>query len=281
MFKKKWFGPVLWAAIIGVGLTWGPGLQASAADKALKNGEYTLDYNILKAENDSVSMANDYFEKPARIYVKDSKIEMEIQLNHSEWITDFKTARGSSYSDVRVISNNAAKDTRVVRFPVESLSTPLKSQIHVTVPSVDYDHDYTIRFDFKQDSLTQINASQTAQKSSSASGTAASKDTKVSKDVKAASGSAPAASASTESKQSTDTKVVSSSSQVASSTGGQAAGKASVAESQQSGAVAANTVNQPIEDNPHTGDEVPYGWLLVGLAVSALFIGRTVLAAKK
>lgn len=280
MFKKKWFGPVLWAAIIGVGLTWGPGLQASAADKALKNGEYTLDYNILKAENDSVSMANDYFEKPARIYVKDSKIEMEIQLNHSEWITEFKTARGSSYSDVRVISNNAAKDTRVVRFPVESLSTPLKSQIHVTVPSVDYDHDYTIRFDFKQDSLTQINASQTTQKSSSASGAAAPKDTKVSKDVKAASGSAPAASASTENKKSTGTKVAASSSQAVSSTG-QSAGKTSAAESRQSGAVDTNAANQPVEDNPHTGDEAPYGWLLVGLAVSALFIGRTVLAAKK
>lgn len=43
---------------------------AATASPKLADGTYTLKYNILKAENDSVSMANDYFEKPAKLYVK-------------------------------------------------------------------------------------------------------------------------------------------------------------------------------------------------------------------
>lgn len=40
------------------------------AEAALADGTYTLNYTVTKAENDSASMANDYFEKPATVFVK-------------------------------------------------------------------------------------------------------------------------------------------------------------------------------------------------------------------
>lgn len=122
------------------------------------DGSYTMNYVIKKAEDDSASMANDYFEKPAAIQIKDGKTTVEITLNHSEWITEFKVPKGGSYGDVAVISKDTTADKRVVSFQVSTLTEPLLAKIHVTVPSIDYDHDYTIRFVFDQESMKLVKA---------------------------------------------------------------------------------------------------------------------------
>lgn len=159
---KRWKGvPILFfTVVLGLVLCISPKAQAEAI--ALQDGEYTVDYNILKAENDSVSMANDYFEKPAVIHVNNGKIEAEIRLNHSAWITEFKVPHGGGYIDTTTVSSNSATDTRIARFPLQSLESPLVSKIHVTVPSVDYDHDYTIRFAFDNSSLTPVKTEKSA-----------------------------------------------------------------------------------------------------------------------
>lgn len=159
---KRWRGvPILFfAAVLGLVLCISPKVQAEAT--ALQDGKYTVDYNILKAENDSVSMANDYFEKPAVIHVNNGKIEAQIQLNHSAWITEFKVPAGGGYVDATTVSSDSAADTRVARFPLQSLESPLESKIHVTVPSVDYDHDYTIRFAFDSSSITEDKSEKSA-----------------------------------------------------------------------------------------------------------------------
>jgi heme uptake protein IsdC len=159
---KKWKGiPILFlAAVIGLVLCVAPKVHAEAF--ALQDGEYKVDYNILKAENDSVSMANDYFEKPAVVRVKNGKLEAEIRLNHSGWITEFKVPNGGGYVETTTVSSDSAADTRVARFPVQNLESPLVAKIHVTVPSVDYDHDYTIRFAFDSSSIGPIKAEKSA-----------------------------------------------------------------------------------------------------------------------
>lgn len=113
------------------------------------DGMYTVDYVIKKAEDESVSMANDYFEKPATLSVSGGKIKVRLQLNHSEWITDFQVPGGNS----KVISSNKKADTRVVEFVVKDIGQPVISKIHVTVPAIDYDHDYTIRLVFNRASM--------------------------------------------------------------------------------------------------------------------------------
>ncbi|MFM9281163.1 heme uptake protein IsdC [Paenibacillus jiagnxiensis] len=159
---KRWKGvPILFfTAVLGLVLCVTPKVQAEAI--ALQDGEYSVDYNILKAENDSVSMANDYFEKPAVIHVNNGKLEAEIRLNHSAWITEFKVPDGGGYVDTTTVSSDSVADTRVARFPLQSLESPLAAKIHVTVPSVDYDHDYTIRFAFDSSSITPVKAEKSA-----------------------------------------------------------------------------------------------------------------------
>ncbi|WP_026672657.1 heme uptake protein IsdC [Alkalihalobacterium bogoriense] len=127
---------------------------AYAAD--LADGTYTINYTVLKAENDSVSMANDYWEKPAKIFVENGQMTMQMKINHSDWVTEFKVKSGGGFANTSVISEDSAANTRVVQFKVNDLSTPLESKIHVTVDSIDYDHDYTVRFRFDTNSLKTI-----------------------------------------------------------------------------------------------------------------------------
>jgi len=127
-----------------------------AASSGLANGTYTLKYDVLKAENNSVSMANDYFEKPAKLYVKNGKMTMQVQLNHSEWTTQFKVKYKGKITDTKVIQSNSKKDTRIVQFPIADIKNPIVSKIHVTVSSYNYDHDYTIRLALDQKSLKAI-----------------------------------------------------------------------------------------------------------------------------
>lgn len=138
---------------------------AAAASPKLADGTYTLKYNILKAENDSVSMANDYFEKPAKLYVKKGQMTIQIKLNHSEWTTGFKVNYKGKIMDTKVIQKDAKTDTRIVQFPITSVNSPLISKIYVTVPAYSYDHDYTIRFAFDSKSIKKVAAAQSAKSS--------------------------------------------------------------------------------------------------------------------
>jgi heme uptake protein IsdC len=158
--------------------------EARAA-ATLSDGTYTVDYVIAKAENDSVSMANDYFEKPATLSVKNGKVSAQIQMNHSKWITIFKTPDNDSFVDAKVVSSDSDADTRVVQFNVDDLSKPLIAKIHVTVESVNYDHDYTIRFIFDTKSIKSVGSAHSASGKASEAGVATPEPTKQASAVKA------------------------------------------------------------------------------------------------
>lgn len=119
--------------------------QASAN---VADGTYDINYVIQKAENDSASMANDYFEKPAKLIVKNGEMRVQIPMNHSAWITEFKAPENGNFVDAKVVSKDESADKRTVEFRIDDLSKPVAAKIHVVVPNVNYDHNYTIRFAF-------------------------------------------------------------------------------------------------------------------------------------
>ncbi|MFF2093759.1 heme uptake protein IsdC [Paenibacillus sp. NPDC058174] len=124
----------------------------------LADGTYSIAYTVLKAEDDSVSMANDYWEKPATMYAEKGKLTVQLQINHSQWVKEFKVEAGGSYTEAKQVSKNDSADTRVVKFQVDDFSKPVMAKIHVIVESIDYNHKYTIRMAFDNDSLTLIKA---------------------------------------------------------------------------------------------------------------------------
>lgn len=133
-------------------------LYPAKAAFTLADGEYTIDYKVLTADSDSVSIANDYWDKPAKLLVKDGVITVQLQLNHSEWIVEYTSVYNGSFSAVDVISRDRVADTRVVQFKVNDLSTPVESKIHVIVPDIDYDNHYTIRLAFDTESIKSVQA---------------------------------------------------------------------------------------------------------------------------
>lgn len=156
--KQRFVLPIGWLIVFAILLgSVLPEAATAASSSRPAKGTYTLDYDILRAEDNSVSMANDYFEKPAKLYVTGTKMTMQITINHSTWTTKFKVKYKGKIIDSKVIRTNAAKDTRIVQFPIADLNTPTISQIHVTVPSYSYDHDYTIRFKPDLKSLKKVN----------------------------------------------------------------------------------------------------------------------------
>lgn len=118
------------------------------ASAQLADGTYDINYVIQKAENDSASMANDYFEKPAKLIVKKGEMRVQVPMNHSAWITEFKAPENGNFVDAKVVSKDESADKRTVEFKVDDLSKPAAVKIHVVVPNANYDHHYTIRFAF-------------------------------------------------------------------------------------------------------------------------------------
>ena len=69
-------------------------------------------------------MANDYFEKPAKLIVKNGEMRVQVPMNHSAWITEFKAPKNGNFVDAKVVSKDESADKRTVEFKVDDLSKP-------------------------------------------------------------------------------------------------------------------------------------------------------------
>lgn len=134
---------------------------SNAQAATLKDGTYSVNYNVLKAEGNAVSMANDYWLKPAKVIAKNGKLTVQMTIKNSSWVTEFKVPGNGGYVDTTVLSTNKKANTRIVQFQAQSLSKPIKSKIHVTVKSADYDHDYTIQLKFDERSMKSLSSNST------------------------------------------------------------------------------------------------------------------------
>ncbi|MER0140991.1 NEAT domain-containing protein [Bacillus safensis subsp. safensis] len=121
---------------------------SSASAAGLADGQYSAQYVVWKADSDSTSTANTYFEKPAKLVVKNGKIKAQVTLTNSSWITSFKTLDQGVYKDAKVISTNAAANKRTVEFNVNSLTEVVPAKVSVTVPAIGYTGNYDIRLKF-------------------------------------------------------------------------------------------------------------------------------------
>ena len=134
---------------------------SNAQAATLKDGTYSVNYNVLKAEGNAVPMAKDYWLKPAKKKKKNGKLTVQMTIKNSSWVTEFKVPGNGGYVDTTVLSTNKKANTRIVQFQAQSLSKPIKSKIHVTVKSADYDHDYTIQLKFDESSMKSLSSNST------------------------------------------------------------------------------------------------------------------------
>ena len=103
---------------------------------------------MLQAENDSVSIANDYFEKPAKLTIDKDGQYLQFTVNHAKWVQFIKSASGESFADVDVVSEDLENDKSVIAFKVDGdITEPLLMQMHVIIKEMEpqYDHKYSVR----------------------------------------------------------------------------------------------------------------------------------------
>ncbi|PEF32564.1 NEAT domain-containing protein, partial [Bacillus wiedmannii] len=70
--------------------------------KALKDGEYSIGFKVLKDQTEEISMMNTYTKSPAVLKVKDGKKYVSFTLTNSAWITKFEFEKNSSFVNAKV-----------------------------------------------------------------------------------------------------------------------------------------------------------------------------------
>ena len=136
-----------------------PGMNASAA--TLDDGVYAIDYQLLQADSDSVSIANDYFAKPALLKIKGADARMQVTVNQSEWVKELKAQDGDAFVDSTIVSEDTEANTRVVEFKFDGEQlTPFPLKMHVVIEDMEpvYDHAYTVRVAIDPDSAKVADA---------------------------------------------------------------------------------------------------------------------------
>lgn len=109
---------------------------------AIPDGEYDVDFNVLKESSDELSMANDQVKKPAKLIVRDGKMVIELTITGRDMWKTFEVEG----KPVQTIKESG--DEAVVQFEVSDVTKPVEAFIHVVVENINYDNNYTIRFDF-------------------------------------------------------------------------------------------------------------------------------------
>lgn len=154
LFTPPFFVAVLFCIFAAVQL---PGAVAAN----LPDGTYAVEYEMLQADNDSVSIANDYFEKPATLTVNQGESFVQFTVNRSEWVKVLKAASGDSFVDVDVVSEDPENDQRVIAFKVDGdIAEPVRMQMHIVIEEMEpaYDHKYTVRLDFDVENMQETDA---------------------------------------------------------------------------------------------------------------------------
>lgn len=153
--KKAFIFPVIVATFFYVLATVH---MPEAVASNVSDGTYQIDFEMLQAETDSVSIANDYFEKPAILTLENGVYSLQFTLNHSKWVKELQSANEDSFEDVHVIYEDEENDRREIAFRVDgAISDPLFLRMHVVIEDMQpaYDHKYSVRLALDLDSIEE------------------------------------------------------------------------------------------------------------------------------
>ncbi|WP_144532012.1 NEAT domain-containing protein [Bacillus pumilus] len=126
----------------------------------LKNGEYRINYSVLKGDEDEASRMNQYFSHPASLTIKNGKRTISFTVKDDTSVASLKTEKKGSYQEVKTVSTNKAKNTRVVSFDVADLKKAVKGKVHIVVAAAHYEQTYDIRFQFDAKSIEPLKGGQ-------------------------------------------------------------------------------------------------------------------------
>ncbi len=134
-----------------------PTPQDPNPEEGLADGEYTIDFTVLKNGTKETSVMDGYTVKPAKLTVKNKKFYATITLKNSDWIKVFRTMQNGKLIDAEVVKVDETNDTRDVRFEVTDLNALLTAytEVYFEEPIV-YDGKYYVQFAFDAKSIKPV-----------------------------------------------------------------------------------------------------------------------------
>ncbi|MCZ2737435.1 NEAT domain-containing protein [Bacillus safensis] len=132
--------------------------QGTAQAASFVDGEYTVEFTILKNGSTEASMMDTYTEKPAKLIVENGKKTAYVTLKQSKEITDFKVEQNGALVTTETVSEDETANTRVIKFDVADLSAKLNGwvKIYWDLGGFIYDEAYDVQLAFDQSSLTLV-----------------------------------------------------------------------------------------------------------------------------
>ncbi|WP_271006717.1 NEAT domain-containing protein [Listeria seeligeri] len=100
----------------------------------LADGIYTIPFVAKKANDDTNSSMQNYFDNPAWLKVKNGKKTVAMTVNDNKTVTALKTQLAGALQDVKVVSEDKDANTRIVEFEVEDLNQPLAAHVNYEAP---------------------------------------------------------------------------------------------------------------------------------------------------
>ncbi|MER2107752.1 MAG: NEAT domain-containing protein [Solibacillus sp.] len=120
----------------------------------IEDGIYSLSYQVNKAGDISASIANDYFVKPAKLFVDNGKMRVQLTIKQSNWVTEFTSPHGGN----KKVSEDLKADTRLVEFAITGINSPTVIKMKVDIDEMNYHHTYSTDFVWDAASLKLLEA---------------------------------------------------------------------------------------------------------------------------
>ncbi|MGG2198898.1 NEAT domain-containing protein [Paenibacillus validus] len=125
----------------------------------IPDGTYSIAYRFLKYNTNETSVMQDYVITPGRLTVQNGTMFVEITLQQSKEVTDFKIDNGGGMSTPEVSQTDEEKNTRTVKFQVNDLTEKLKGWVKIywqVSPDFLYDHEYDVHLTFDKSTIKAI-----------------------------------------------------------------------------------------------------------------------------
>ena len=126
---------------------------------AIADGTYNVPFEIKENGSQNTSIADGYFQKPAKLIVENGTQNVEFTITSSEWVKSLSGPFGQE----TVINEDTANNTRTVRLQINDASQPVTLEMHVVVPEdiagMHYDQNHTVQAVFD---VSGIESEQTA-----------------------------------------------------------------------------------------------------------------------
>lgn len=127
----------------------------AAAATTLQDGEYTIDAKAVNSSNGTPSMADTYIQKPVKLQVEGSKINVLLTMAESDIMTDLAAPDSTgSYIAAEIVAANKAANEKTYKFSVAGIDEPVTLEVVVAAMG------RTVNFNLEFDKATLVSTTQ-------------------------------------------------------------------------------------------------------------------------